>query len=100
MGALLLAIDTEKFGVVDALLVAVIAIAIVFLVLVIIIVISNALQFGMASVEKRTHILPKKENKILDEDKDAEVAALVASIEYFKETGKEPEIKSIERIED
>lgn len=54
----------------------------------------------MEAVEARTKILPKKENEILDEDPDAAVAALVAVIDFHKETGKDAEIISIKKVED
>lgn len=92
--------DVDKFSVVDSLLVAVIAILIVFSVLALIIFISWLFQKGIDAIEARTNILPKEENKILATDEDAVVAALVASIDFYKETGKEPEIKSISKIGD
>ena len=46
-----------------------------------------------------TFYLPKKENQILDEDPDAVIAALVAVIDFHKETGKDAEIISIKQIE-
>ena len=45
-------------------------------------------------------INPKEENKILEEDEDAVVASLVATIEFNKETGKNARLKSIKRIDD
>ena len=38
--------------------------------------------------------------KILEEDEDAVVASLVATIEFNKETGKNARLKSIKRIDD
>ena len=90
--------NIENFNVVDSLIVAAIAILVVFAVLALIIFITWLFQKGIESIEARTHILPKEENKILDEDPDAAIAALVASIEFYKTTGKEPEIKSITKI--
>ena len=72
----------------------------VFLVLTIIILVTTGIQKGMEAVEARTKILPKKENEILDEDPDAAVAALVAVIDFHKETGKDAEIISIKKVED
>ena len=92
--------DVSKFNVVDSLLVAAISIVIVFGVLALIIFITWLFQKGIDAVEARTNILPKEENKILATDEDAVVAALVASIDFYKETGKEPEIKSISKIGD
>ena len=92
--------DWSSMTVVDALLVAVIAIFIVFLVLAIIIFITWSMQKGMEKIDASTNILPKEENKILSEDPNAVVAALVASMEFYRETGKEVRIVSIKRIED
>ena len=90
----------ESMNVAEALLVAVIAIFIVFLVLAIIIFITWTMQKGMEKIDASTHILPRDENKILSEDPNAVVAALVASMEFYRETGKEVRIVSIKRIED
>ena len=92
--------DITNFSPVDSLIVAGIAIHIVFAVLALIIFISWVFQKGIEFVEAKTNILPKEENKILATDEDAVVAALVASIDFYKETGKEPEIKSISKIGD
>ena len=92
--------DVENFSVVDSLIVALVAILLVFLVLTIIILVTTAIQKGMETVEARTKILPRKENQILDDDPDAAVAALVAVIDFHKETGKDAEIVSIKKMED
>ena len=92
--------DWESMTVADALLVAVIAIFIVFLVLAIIIFITWSMQKGMEKFDAATNILPREENKILSEDENAVVAALTASMEFYRETGKEVRIVSIKRIED
>ena len=84
----------------EAFLVAIIAIFIVFLVLVIIIFITWLMQKSMEKIDAKTNILPREENKILSEDENAVVAALVASMEFYRETGKEPRIVSIKRVED
>ena len=88
----------ESLNVGEAFLVALIAIVIVFLVLAIIIFITWAMQKGMEKIDASTNILPKEENKILSEDQNAVVAALVASMEFYRETGKEVRIVSIKRI--
>ena len=90
----------ESMNVAEALLVAVIAIFIVFLVLAIIIFITWSMQKGMEKIDASTNILPRDENKILSEDENAVVAALVASMEFYREIGKEVRIVSIKRIED
>ena len=84
----------------NAILIALVAIFIVFLVLSIIISVTFALQKSMEKIDAKTNILPREENKILSEDDNAVVAALVASMEFYRETGKEPRIVSIKRVED
>ena len=90
----------ENMNVGEAFLVAIIAIFVVFLVLAIIIFVTWVLQKSMEKIEAKTNILPREENKILSEDENAVTAALVASMEFYRETGKEPRIVSIKRIED
>ena len=90
----------ESINVGDAFLVALIAICIVFLVLAIIIFITWSMQKGMEKIDTMTNILPREENKILSEDENAVVATLIASIEFYRETGKEARVVSIKRIED
>ena len=92
--------DWETMNVGQALLVALVAILIVFLVLGIIIFITWAMQKGMKKVDAATNILPREENKILNEDPNAVVAALVATMEFYRETGKDVRIVSIKRIEE
>ena len=84
----------------DALLIALVAILIVFAVLAIIIFVTWSMQKGMEKVEAKTNVLPREENKILSEDENAVVAALVATMEFYRETGKDVRIVSIKRIED
>lgn len=90
----------ESIGVGEALLIALIAIIIVFIVITIIIVITTAIQKGMTVIDKKTSIMPRKENEILNDDEDAVVAVLVATIEFHKETGKDARVISIKRVED
>ena len=90
----------ENMTVGDALLIALVAILIVFTVLAIIIFITWLLQKGMEKIDAKTNILPKEENKILSEDPNAVVAALVATMEFYRETGKDVRIVSIKRIEE
>ena len=92
--------DWENMNVGQAFLVALVAILIVFLVLAIIILVTWLMQKSMEKIEAKTNILPREENKILSEDENAVVAALVASMEFYRETGKEVRIVSIKRIED
>ena len=90
----------ESMNVGEALLVAVVAIFIVFLVLSVIIFVTWLFQKGMEKIDAKTNILPREENKILGEDENAVVAALVATMEFYRETGKDVRIVSIKRIED
>lgn len=92
--------DWESIGIGEALLIALIAIVIVFAVLGIIIFVTFSFQKGIEVVERKTTIMPRKENEILSSDEDAVVATLVATIEYYKETGKDARIVSITRIEE
>ena len=91
---------TTDISIGEAFLIALVAILIVFMVLAIIIFVTWSMQKGMEKIEAKTNIMPREENKILSEDENAVVAALVASIEFYRETGKEPRIVSIKRIED
>ena len=84
----------------EAFLVALVAIFIVFLVLGIIIFVTWVMQKGMEKIDAATNILPREENKILNEDPNAVVAALVATMEFYRETGKDVRVVSIKRIED
>jgi len=84
----------------DALLIALVAILIVFAVLAIIIFVTWSMQKGMEKIEAKTNILPREENKILSEDENAVVAALVATMEFYRETGKDVRVVSVKRIED
>lgn len=90
----------EEMTIPQSLIVALIAIVIVFLVLSLLIFIAWIINLGMEKVIASTSILPKEENKILAEDDDAVAAVLAATIDFHKETGKNPEIKSVTRIED
>ena len=91
---------SKDLNVGEALLIAVIAILIVFLVLSVIIFVTWLMQKSMEKINAKTNILPKEENKILSEDENAVVAALVATMEFYRETGKDVRIVSIKRIED
>ena len=84
----------------EAFLIAVVAILIVFFVLAIIIFITWVMQKGMEKIDAKTNILPREENKILSEDENAVVASLVATMEFYRQTGKDVRIVSIKRIED
>ena len=90
----------ESIGVGESFLIALIAIVIVFMVITIIILITTLIQKTMSAVDKKTTIMPRKENEILNEDPDAVVAVLTATIEFHKETGKDARVISIKRVED
>ena len=92
--------DWENIGVGDAFLIALIAIVIVFLVLTIIIFVTWLFQKGIEKVEAMTNILPREENKILQNDEDAVVAVLVATMDFHKEFKKDARVVSIKRIEE
>ena len=84
----------------EALLIALIAILIVFLTLLIVIFATWAFQKGYDTVRKKTTISPRPENKILEEDPDAVVALLVATIDFHKTTGKDSRLLSISRLKE
>ena len=84
----------------EAFLIAAVAILIVFLVLGVIIFVTWAMQKGMEKIDAATNILPREENKILEEDPNAVIASLVATMEFYRETGKDVRIVSVKRIED
>ena len=90
----------ENINIGEAFLVALIAILLVFFVLAVIIFITWVLQKCMEIINAKTNILPREENKLLSEDENAVVAALVATTEYYRETGKNVRIVAINRIED
>ena len=92
--------DWDKMNVGEAFLVALVAILIVFMVLAIIIFVTWVMQKGMEKIDAKTNILPRDENKILSEDENAVVAALVATMEFYRETGKDVRVVSIKIIED
>ena len=92
--------DLEDFNVLDSLVVSLIAIVIVFFVLFLLIVITGLVNKGAEKITGLTNINAREENKILDEDPDAAVAVLVATIDFNKETGKDAKVVSVTRIED
>jgi len=84
----------------DVALVSLFAVLIVFTCLVLIIFIAWLFSKGINTVQAKTSIMPRPENKILEEDEDAQVAALVATIEFNKEFKKDAHLISIEKIDD
>ena len=87
--------NPDSVGVVDSLLIALIAILIVFAVLVFIIAITAGIEKGTKYALSKVQIMPRKENEILSTDEDAVAAVLAASIDFHKETKKMPRVKSI-----
>ena len=85
------------FGLIDSLIVALIAIVIVFIVLEIIIIISGCFSKVLIKVDSKKNINPRVENKLLEEDEDAVVATIVASMDYYRETKKNARLVSITR---
>lgn len=90
----------EDLSVGESFLVAIIAILIVFLTLTIIIGATYLFEKGIKKIEKKTLILPKKENEILNNDEDAVVALLTATIDFHNETNKDAKVVSITKIEE
>ncbi|MCR5491171.1 MAG: hypothetical protein K6F32_03480 [Bacilli bacterium] len=92
--------DISNFSIVDALVVSLIAILIVFLVLIVVILVTTGVEKGVSYTLGKISIMPRKENEILERDEDAVAALIAATIEFHKETGKSPRVKSITEIED
>ncbi|MCI7526714.1 MAG: hypothetical protein MSA65_00110 [Mollicutes bacterium] len=82
-----------------AVVISIISIVVVFGILTLIIATCSLVFKTINSIDAKMNILPKEENKILETDKDAVVAALVATIEFNKETGKNAKLVSIKRID-
>ena len=91
---------TEDFGIVDSLLVSLLAIVIVFAVLALIIGATTGVQAVNDKINYATKINPSPENKILEEDKDAVVATLVATIDYQREFNTDVQVNSVELIDE
>lgn len=90
----------ESFGVLDSLVVAIISILIVFTVLTIIILITSIFSRVIIEINNKKNINPRMENKLLEEDEDAVVATIVASMDYYNETKKNARLVSITREEE
>ncbi len=88
------------FGLLDSLIVALISILIVFVVLIVIISVASIFSNIIIKINKRKYINPRIENKLLDEDEDASVATIVASIDYYNETKKHARLVSITKVEE
>lgn len=92
---------TDNFNAVDALIISGIAMLLVFLVLITIIAVTHGIKVGTNKADDLLHINPRNpSNKLLSEDHDAVVAALVATIDFHKETKQNAQLKSIERIDE
>ena len=51
-------------------------------------------------VDNKTNIKPRKENKLLEDDEDAVVATIVASMDFYRETNKHARLVKITREEE
>ena len=87
-------------GVPESLLVSLLAILIVFGVLALIIGATTGIQAINDKINYATKINPSPENKILEEDKDAVVATLVATIDYQREFNTDVKVNSVELIDE
>lgn len=90
----------ETFGLMDSLVVALISILIVFAVLTLIIFTANTVSNLIMKVDSKKNINPRIENKILQDDEDAVVATIVASMDYYNETKKNARVVSVTREEE
>ena len=84
----------------DSLIISLVAILIVFAILALLIIVAELINKGTKKVSDMTAINAREENKILDEDPDAAVAVLVATIDFNKETGKDANVVSVTKLED
>lgn len=90
----------KGFNGIDALIVSAIAIVLVFAVLTVIILVTHGVTWGVDKAEAKFEIKPSEENKLLEKDEDAVIAALTATIDFHKETKKDAKLVSIERIDE
>ena len=89
-----------SFGLLDSLIVALVAINIVFAVLTVIIAISGCFSKVVIKMNNKKNINPREENKLLEKDEDAVVATIVASMDYYNETKKNARLVSVTREEE
>ena len=89
-----------NIGVPESLLFSLLAILIVFGVLALIIGATSGIQAINDKINYATKINPSPENKILEEDKDAVVATLVATIDYQREFNTDVKVNSVELIDE
>lgn len=90
----------EEFGFLDSIIVTFISILIVFLVLITIIVVTSLFSKVVIAINNKKNINPRVENKLLEEDEDAVVAVVVASIDFYNETKRHGRLVSITRTEE
>ena len=91
--------DNIKIG--EGLLIAIAAIIMVFIVLLLIIFCVNGLSIFCKNIKETQPVknTVKKVNKMTDiKDEDMMVAALIATIDYSSETGKDVRLVSIKQI--
>lgn len=101
MNVLAIFSDPSKIEIGDILLISLISICIVFVILTLIILVCSGLFKGIDAIDGKINIKAKrKENQILDTDKDAQVALIVATLEYHRETGKDAKLLKIEKIDE
>ena len=91
---------SRDISVPESLLVSLLAILIVFGVLALIIGATSGIQAINDKINYVTKINPSSENKILEEDKDAVVATLVATIDYQREFNTDVKVNSVELIDE
>ena len=91
---------SRDISVPESLLVSLLAILIVFGVLALIIGATSGIQAINDKINYATKINPSPENKILEEDKDAVVATLVATIDYQREFNTDVQVNSVELIDE
>ena len=90
----------ETFGFLDSLIVTLLSLFLIFVVIAIIIFVSSIFSKVIVSVDNKKNINPRPENKLLEEDEDAVVALLVATIDYQKETKKDARLVKISLVEE
>lgn len=90
----------EEFTFLDSIIVTIVSIIMVFLVLILIIGIASICSEIIISVNNKKNINPRLENKLLQEDEDAVVATIVASMDFYRENKKNARLVSITRDEE
>lgn len=87
----------EEFTFLDSVIVTIVSIVMVFLVLILIIGIASVFSKVIIAINNKKNINPRSENKLLQEDEDAVVATIVASMDFYRETKKNARLVSITR---